>query len=98
MTRRRPNNGNSLTIVSTRNFYARQKAERENATLNCYRPLDGDTYNYFTNIFDFSSYDKKDIERYQSLYFDNLRKNGDKNRRKELELICRVLLTQLQTD
>lgn len=98
MAKRRPNNGNSLSVVSTRSFYASQRAESENVTLNCYRPLDGDTYNYFTNIFDFSRYDKKDIERYQSLYFDSLRKNVNKNKRKELELICRVLLTQIQAD
>lgn len=96
--KRKPNNGNSLTIVSTRNFYARQKAESENVTLNCDRPLDAKTYRYFTTVFDFSKYDVKDIERYQSLYFDNLRKNGSKNERKELELICRVLLTQIQAD
>ena len=97
MTRRRPNNGNSLTIVSTRNFYARQRAENENITLKCDRPLDMENYKYFTTLFDFSKYKKEVRETYRSLYFDSL-KNQRKEGRKELELICRVLLTQLQTD
>lgn len=96
--KRRPNNGNSLTVLNTRYFYASQKAETENVTLRCDRPLDGDTYEYFTTLFDFTNYRKEDINKYQSQYFDNLRKQGDKNKRKELEIICRVLLTQLQTD
>lgn len=96
--KRRPNNGNSLTVMNMRYFYARQKAETENIALRCERPLDKEEYKYFTSLFDFTSYDKKDLKNYQSLYFDNLRKNGSKNERKELELICRVLLTRLQTD
>lgn len=96
--KRRPNNGNSLSVVSARSFYAAQKAETENVTLNCDRPLSKEEYNYFTKVFDFTKYDTKDIERYQSLYFDSLRNQTSKNKRKELELICRVLLTQLQTD
>ena len=95
MAKRRPNNGNSLSVVSARRFYAVQRAESENSTLNCDRPLDSKTYNYFTTIFDFASYRKEDIDKYQSQYFDNLRKQGDKNKRKELEIICRVLLTQI---
>lgn len=98
MAKRRPNNGNSLSVVSTRSFYARQKAESENTTLNCEKPLDGETYKYFTTVFDFSNYRKEDISKYQSLYFESLRKKTKTNERKELELICRVLLTQLQTD
>ena len=98
MTRRRPNNGNSLSVVSARNFYITQKAERENTTLNCDRLYDKDTYNYFTNLFDFSEYKKEDRETYRSLYFDSLKNQLNKNKRKELEIICRVLLTQLQTD
>lgn len=96
--KRRPNNGNSLSVVSARSFYAAQKAETENVTLNCDRPLDKEAYRYFTSIFDFSNYRKEDIDKYQSLYFDSLRNQTSKNKRKELELICRVLLTQLQTD
>lgn len=96
--KRRPNNGNSLTVTNRRYFYARQKAETENVTLRCEKPLDIDTYNYFTNIFDFTKYDIKDIGKYQSLYIDTLRKKTNNNTRKELELICRVLLTQIQAD
>ena len=96
--KRRPNNGNSLTVLNTRYFYASQKAETENITLRCDRPLDKETYKYFTSLFDFSQYNVKDIERYQTLYFENLRKQGDKSKRKELELICGVLLTQINAD
>lgn len=97
MAKRRPNNGNSLTVVSHRRFYATQRAERENTTLNCDRPLSTEDYVYFTSLFDFTKYKKEDRETYRSLYFDSL-KNQRKEGRKELELICRVLLTQLQTD
>ena len=96
--KRRPNNGNSLSVVSARRFYATHKAETENVTLRCERPLSTEDYVYFTSLFDFSEYDVKDVERYQSLYFDNLKKNCNNNKRKELEIICRVLLTQLQAD
>lgn len=98
MAKRRPNNGNSLTVLNTRYFYASQKAETENVTLRCDRPLDKEAYRYFTSIFDFSNYRKEDIEKWQSLYFDSLKSQANKNKRKELELICRVLLTQIQTD
>lgn len=97
MSKRRPNNGNSLTVINRRSFYARQKAENENITLNCDRPLDGQTYEYFTNLFDFSKYKVEDRETYRSLYLDNL-KTQRKEGRKELELICRVLLTQINAD
>lgn len=96
--KRRPNNGNSLSVVSARSFYAAQKAETENVTLNCDRLYDKDTYNYFTNLFDFSEFKKEDRETYRSLYFDSLKNQLNKNKRKELEIICRVLLTQLQAD
>lgn len=96
--KRRPNNGNSLTVLNTRYFYASQKAETENVTLRCDTPLDGQTYDYFTNLFDFSKYKKEDRETYRSEYFEKIRKGVKGNKRKELELICRVLLTQLQTD
>lgn len=96
--KRRPNNGNSLSVVSARSFYAAQRAERENTTLRCERPMDKKTYDYFTTLFDFSNYQKEDIEKWQSLYFDSLKNQANKNKRKELELICRVLLTQIQAD
>lgn len=96
--KRRPNNGNSLSVVSARRFYATHKAETENVTLRCERPLDKEEYKYFTSLFDFTSYDKKDLKNYQSLYFDSLRKKTGSNERKELEIICRVLLTQIQED
>ena len=98
MAKRRPNNGNSLSVVSTRSFYARQKAESENVTLNCDRQLSTEDYVYFTKIFDFSKYQEEDRETYRSLYFDNIRKGVKGNKRKELELICRVLLTQINTN
>ena len=98
MAKRSPNNGNSLTVLNTRYFYASQKAETENVTLNCDRPLDGQTYTYFTNLFDFTKYKKEDRETYRSEYMKNLRKGVKNNQRKELEIICRVLLTQLEAD
>lgn len=96
--KRRPNNGNSLSVVSARRFYAAQRAETENVRLKSERPLDKENYTYFTTLFDFSKYKKEDIEKYQSLYIENLRKGVKNNKRKELELICRVLLTQLEAD
>lgn len=87
-----------MSVVSARSFYASQKAERENTTLRCERPMDKKTYDYFTTLFDFSNYQKEDIEKWQSLYFDSLKNQANKNKRKELELICRVLLTQIQVD
>ena len=98
MAKRRPNNGNSLSVVSTRKFYASQKAETENITLNCDRPFSTEDYKYFTTLFDFTNYRKEDIGKWQSLYFDSLKNKANKNKRKELEIICRVLLTQINAN
>lgn len=84
--------------MSARKFYASQKAETENITLNCDRPFSTEYYKYFTTLFDFTNYRKEDIGKWQSLYFDSLKNKANKNKRKELEIICRVLLTQINAN